>query len=57
MATFGIHHANALVRGLLSQSRELCTIASAMTGYQAQQEAAPALPERCAWIGGHATEP
>jgi hypothetical protein len=30
MAAFGIHHANALVRGLLSQSRELWTISFAM---------------------------
>ena len=35
MATFGIHHANALVRGLLSQSRERCMLVSAMTGYLA----------------------
>src|SRR5262245_25257951 len=31
MAAFGIHHAKALVRGLLSQSRELWTISFAMT--------------------------
>src|SRR5262245_64485356 len=30
MTAFGIHHANALVRGLLSQSRELWTISFAM---------------------------
>jgi hypothetical protein len=57
MAAFGIHHANALVRGLLSQSRELWTIWVAMDGYRAQHEAAPVSPERSAWIGGHGTEP
>jgi hypothetical protein len=57
MAAFGSHHANALARGLLSQSRELCTIAPAMPGYPAQQEAALVPPERSAWTGGHGTEP
>jgi hypothetical protein len=57
MAAFGIHHANALVRGLLSQSRELWTISFAMTAYVAQHEAAPVSPDRSAWIGGHGTEP
>jgi len=57
MAAFGIHHANAFVRGLPSQSRELWTISFAMNDYRAQQEAAPVSPERSAWIGGHGTEP
>src|SRR5262249_6956147 len=52
----GIHHADALVRGLLSQSRELWTT-FAMMGYLAQHEAAPVSPERSAWIGGQGTEP
>jgi hypothetical protein len=56
-AAFGSHHANALVRGLPSQSRELCTIAFAMTGYPGQQEVGTVSPERSAWIGGHGTEP
>ena len=57
MTAFGIHHADALVRGLLSQSRELWTISFAMDGYPAQHEAAPVSPERSAWIGGQGTEP
>ena len=57
MAAFGIHHANTLVRGLLSQSRELWTTSFAMMGYLAQHEAAPVSPERSAWIGGQGTEP
>jgi|SRR5262249_5876031 hypothetical protein len=57
MIAFGIHHADALVRGLLSQSRELWTTSFAMMGYLAQHEAAPVSPERSAWIGGQGTEP
>jgi hypothetical protein len=57
MTAFGIHHADALVRGLLSQSRELWTTSFAMMGYLAQHEAAPVSPERSAWIGGQGTEP
>ena len=57
MAAFGIHHANAFVRGLLSQSCELWTTSFAMMGYLAQHEAAPVSPERSAWIGGQGTEP
>ena len=57
IAPFGIHHADALVRGLPSQSRELWTTSFAMMGYLAQHEAAPVSPDRSAWIGGHGTEP
>ena len=57
MAAFGIHHANALVRGLLSQSREAWTISFAMMAYPLQQEAAPVSPARSAWIDGQGTEP
>ena len=57
MAAFGIHHADALMRGLLSQSREAWTISFAMMAYPLQQEAAPVSPERSAWIGGQGTEP
>jgi hypothetical protein len=51
------HHANRLVRGLRSQSRELWTVSFAMSDYLVRPEPAPAPPERSAWIGGHGTEP
>src|SRR5215472_16528779 len=41
MASFGIHHANAFVRGLLSQSGELLDYVVCHDGYVAQREAAP----------------
>src|SRR5262249_38741572 len=49
--------ANALAPGLRSQSRDESTISLAMSTYLAQQDAAPASPERSVWIGGHGTEP
>src|SRR5712691_2790236 len=57
MAACGIHHANRLVRGLRSQSRERWTVSLATPDQPVQQEAAPLSPARSAWIGGQGTEP
>jgi len=57
MAACGIHHANRLVRGLRSQSRERWTVSLAMPDQSVQQEAAPLSRTRSAWIGGQGTEP
>jgi hypothetical protein len=57
MAACGIDHANRLMRGLPSQSRELWAVSLAMPDQGVQQEAAPLSLARSAWIGGHGTEP
>src|SRR5262249_56023667 len=44
ITAFGIHHANALVRGLLSQSRELSTISFATTTIRHSRKRRPSHP-------------